>query len=81
MCIKCRFVRENKGIFARLKAENLMRHGREIVGDKYSSFNPYSFEYSSINHTISKYKKPSHEDQKAAKQVIVKELVHLEFGS
>ena len=58
-----------------------MRQGWEIVGGRSSSFTPPSFEYSSINHTSSEYKQPSHEDQKAAEQVIVKELVHLEFES
>ena len=58
-----------------------MGQGREIVGGKSSSFTPPPFEYSSINHTSSKHNKPSHEDQKIAKQVIDKELVHLEFGS
>ena len=58
-----------------------MGQGIEIVGGKSSSFTPPSFEYSSINHTSSEYKQPSHEDEKAVEQVIVKELVHLEFGS
>ena len=58
-----------------------MGQGRDIVGGKSSSFTPPSFEYSSINHTSSEYKQPSHEDQKAVKQVIVKELVYLESGS
>ena len=57
-----------------------MGQGRDIVGGKSSSFNPLSFEYSSINHTSSEYKQLSHEDQKVAEQVIVKELVHLELG-
>ena len=39
------------------------------------------FEYSSIDHTSSEYKQPSHEDQKAIEQVTVKKLVYLEFGS
>lgn len=55
MCIECRFVRENQGILARLKAETRMGQGREIVADKSSSF-----EYSSINHTSLEYKQPSH---------------------
>ena len=58
-----------------------MGQGREIVGGKSSSFTPPSFEYSSINHTSTEYKQPSHEDQKAVEQVTVKELVYLEFGS
>ena len=66
---------------ARLKAETRIGQGREIVGGKFSSFTPPSFEYSSINHTSSEYKQPSHGDQKATQQVIVKELVYLEFGS
>ena len=57
-----------------------MRQGGEIVGGISSSFTPYSFEYSSISHTNSEYKQPSHGDQKAVEQVIVKELVYLEFG-
>ena len=81
MCIECRFVRENQGILARLKAKTQMGQGIEILGGKSSSFTPPSFEYSSINHTSLEYKHPSHGDQKASKQVIVKELVHLEFGS
>jgi len=74
-------VKENQGILARLKAETQMGQGREIVGGKSSSFTPPSFEYSSINHTSLEYKHPSHEDQKAVEQLIVKELVHHEFGS
>ena len=62
MCIKCRFVRESQGILARLKAKTQMGQGREIVGGISSSFTPSSFEYSSINHTSSEYKQPSHED-------------------
>jgi len=58
-----------------------MGQGREIVGGKSFSFTPPSFKYSSINHTSSEYKQPSHEDQKAVEQVTVKELVYLEFGS
>ena len=57
-----------------------MIQGREIVGGRSSSFTPPSFKYSSINHTSSEYKQPSHGDQKAVEQVIVKELVFLEFG-
>jgi len=56
MCIGCRFVRENKGILARLKAETWMVQGKDIVGGKSFSFTPPSFEYSSINHTSSEYK-------------------------
>ena len=81
MCIECRFVRENQGLLAILRVEIQMGQGREILGGKSSSFTPPSFEYSSINHTSLKYKQPSHEDQKATKQVKVKELFHLEFGS
>jgi len=81
ICIECKFVRENQGILARLRAETRMGQGREIVGGKSSSFTSPSFEYSSINHTSSEYKQTSHEDQKAFEQVIVKELVHLKFGS
>jgi len=81
MCIECGFVRENQGILARLKDETRMGQGIEIVGGKPSSFTPPSFEYSSINHTSSEYKQPSHEDQKASEQVTVKELVYLKFGS
>jgi len=69
MCIECNFVRENQRILARLRSKTWMGQGREIVGGKSSSFTTPSFEYSSINHTSSNYKKPSHEDQKAAKQV------------
>ena len=58
-CIECRFVRENQGILAILRAENRMGQVREIVGGKSSSFTPPSFEYSSINHTSSEYKQPS----------------------
>ena len=81
ICIECKFERKNRGILARLRFETQMGQGREIVGGKYSSFTPPSFEYSSINHTSSELKQPSHEDQKEVEQVIVKELVHLEFGS
>ena len=81
ICIECRFVRENKGILARLNVETLMGQGREIVGGKSSSFTPPSFKYSSINHTRSEYKQPSHKDQKVAEQVTIKELVYLEFVS
>ena len=81
ICIEWRFERENQGILARLRFETQMGQGREIVGGKYSSFTPPSIEYSSINHTISEYKQPSHQDQKSVEKVIVKELVHLEFGS
>jgi len=58
-----------------------MGQGREILGAKSSPFTPSSFKYSSMNHTSSEYKQPSHEDQNATKKVIVKELVHLEFGN
>ena len=58
-----------------------MGQGREIVGGKYSSFTPPSSKYSSINHTNIEHKQPSHENQKAVEQVIVKDLVDLEFGS
>ena len=58
-----------------------MRQGGDIVGDISSSFTPHSFEYSSINHTSSEYKQPSHGDQKTVEQVTVKEIVYLEFGS
>ena len=58
-----------------------MGQGREVVGGKSSSFTPPSFKYSSINHTNSEYKQPSHEYQKAVEQVTVKELVYLKFGS
>ena len=68
-------------ILARLKPETRLGQGREIVGGKSSSFSPPSFKYSSINHTISEYKKPSHEDQKEIEKVIVKQLCYLEFGS
>jgi len=66
MCIECRFERENQGILAILKAKTRMEQGREIIRGKPSSFTPPSFKYSSINHTSSEYKHPSHEDQKAA---------------
>ena len=81
MCIKCRSVRENQGILARLKAETQTGQGREIVGGKSSSFNPPSFEYSSINHTSSEYNQRSHRDQKEIEKVTTKELVYLDFGS
>ena len=81
MCIECGFLRENQGILVRLRAETQMRQGREVVGGKSSSFTPPSFKYSSINHTSSKYKQPSHGDQKEDEQVTFKELVYLEFGS
>ena len=81
ICIECRFGRENQGILERLRFENQMGQGRDILGDKSSSFTPSPFKYSSINHTNSECKQPSHEDQKAAEQVIDKELVHLKFGS
>ena len=81
MYIECRFVRENQGVLARLRAETQMRQGREILGCKSASFTPSPFEYSSINQTSSECKQPSHEDQKAAEQVIDKDLVNLEFGS
>jgi len=58
-----------------------MEQGREIVGAKSSSFTRPSFQYSSINHTSLDYKKLSHVDQKGLLQVIVKEVVHLDFGS
>ena len=58
-----------------------MGQGREIEGGKCSSFTPPSFKYSSINHINSEYKQPSHEDQKAAEQVKIKDLVQLKFGS
>ena len=58
-----------------------MRQGGEIVGGRFSSFTPHSFEYSSINHTSSEYKKPSYGDQKAVEKVTVKEIVYLKFGS
>ena len=80
VCIECKFVRENQGILARLKAETWMGQGREIVGGKSSWFTPPSFEYPSINHTSSEYKQTSHGYQKEAEQVTVKELVYLEFG-
>lgn len=66
---------------ARLRDETQMGQGRDIVGSKSSSFTPPWFEYSSINHTSSEYKQPSHEDQKEIEKVIVKELVHLELGA
>lgn len=69
------------GNFARLKVETRMGQGRDIVGGKSSSFTPPSFEYSSINHTSSEYKQKIHGDQKTTEKVIVKELVHLKFGS
>ena len=75
MCIECRFVRENQGILARLRVETRMRQGIEIIGGKSSSF-----EYSSINHTSSEYKKTSHGDQKVVEQVTTKELLYLKFG-
>lgn len=80
ICIECRFGRENGGILVRLRFETRIGQGREIVGGKSSSFTPPPFEYSSINPTSSECKQPSHEDQKASKQVIDKELVHLVFG-
>ena len=57
-----------------------MKQGGYIVGGRSSSFTSPSFEYSSINHTSSEYKQPSHGDQNAAEQVNVKELVYLELG-
>ena len=60
--IEYRFERENQWILARLRLETWMGQGREILGGKSSSFTPPSFKYSSINHTSSKYKQPSHED-------------------
>ena len=81
ICIESRLERENRGILARLRFENIMGQRREIVGGKSSSFTHPSFEYSSINPTSLEYKKPSHEDQKADEQVTVKDLAHLEFGS
>lgn len=62
-------------------AKTRMRQGGEIEGGKSSSFTPHSFEYSSINHTSSEYKQPSHGDQKATEKVTGKELVYLKFGS
>ena len=80
--IEWRFGRENQGILARLRFETQMGQERQILGGKSSSFTPPPpFEYSSINHTSSECNQPSHEDQKAVKQVIDKELVHLNFGS
>ena len=81
ICIECRFGRENQGILARLRFETRMGQGRDVVGGKSSSFTLPAFGYSSINHTSSECKKPSHEDQKVAEKVIDKELVHLNFGS
>lgn len=81
ICIECRFGRENQGNLGRLRFQTRMGQGRDILGGKSSSSTPPPFKYSSINHTTSECKHPSHEDRKVVKKVIDKELVNLEFGS
>jgi len=62
ICIECRIKGENQGILAKTKVKTQMGQGRGIVVGKSSSFTSTPFKYSSIYHTSSKHKQPSHED-------------------